>query len=119
MSIRGFSGTDRIPGDVHGTAHICAISHDIITPITYNVDTMQTLNHDLLSMIDFYERLNFDIQLTRDDDSFSGLIRNDADGTITRIPAHYDKIGHRWLIHYVIARTPADAKRAAETICSE
>ena len=117
VSVRGFNGIQRIPGDMHGRVHIYALSQTpgiAGAPLSYTVDTIPGLNHDLFSLTDFYDVEKFDVQLKHS--GFSGLCKTDADGTETRIPVHYDEIGHRWLLHYVIATTRNDAIRAGQRL---
>ena len=94
----------------------CTGKHNVIctnespgTTLSYSVDTISTLNHDLLSLTEFYDERGYDVVLSHD--GFSGLVKTLDDGTKMRIPVTYDPFSHRWVLHYVIASSSKVAER--------
>ena len=84
------------------------------TNLSYGVDTISTLNHDLLSLTEFYDERGYDVVLSHN--GFSGLVKTLNDGTKLRIPVTYDPFSHRWLLHYVIASSSKIAEIAGQRL---
>ena len=113
IKIRGFKGSQREPGLRHGYAYMYAMSTDLEkpgTPVMFSVDTVKQINHNLYSITEAFEQQGFDVHLRHH--GFSGLIKTEANGNESRIPAHYDWDNHQWLLHVAIASNYDTARTA-------
>ena len=113
IKIRGFKGQQREPGMKHGYAYMYALSTDPKqpgTPVMFSVDTVKSINHNLYSITEAFEQQGFDVHLQHR--GFSGLIKTDARGNESRIPAHYDWDNHQWLLHVAVAANYDTARKA-------
>lgn len=113
IRIRGFKGSQREPGLKHGRAFMYALSADSKqpgTPVIFSVDTVKSINHNLYSITEAFEKQGFDVHLQHS--GFSGLIKTDDNGNEQRIPAHYDWDSHQWLIHAAVAADYSTAQNA-------
>ena len=115
VRIRGFNGSQRVPGVQHGRLHMYAMSADRSftgSAVDFGVDTVENLNHNLFSLTEAFEAQGFDVHLTHT--GFSGLSKVEANGDVTRVPAHYDVDTHQWLIHVAIGNDAHSVTRAGE-----
>ena len=116
LRIRGFNGEQRVPGVKHGSLHMYAISADRSfagSPVEFEVDTVNGLNHHLFSMTEAFEKQGFDLHLVHS--GFSGLSKIGDDGMEIRIPVHHDPDSHQWVIHMLVAEDAAAVTRAGHS----
>ena len=106
-------------GDLNGRASVYVLGSNTTpgTTLSYSVDTIPTLNHDLFSMTEFYDACGYDVVLKHE--GFSGLTKTLENGDELRIPVTYDPFSFRWLLHYVIATDAKSAKIAGERLESQ
>eukprot|EP01052_Picozoa_sp_SAG31_P018297 SAG31_NODE_1291_length_8975_cov_26.197274_9_plen_286_part_00 len=107
-------GSTPVPGDRQGTLHGYVLGKCGVkgTGITFDTDTIPSLNQDLMSMTQWYKIRKYNLILQHD--GFSGLYKKDRDtGEMTDcIPVHFDRTRNQWIFYTIIAADYDTAKRA-------
>ena len=119
LEVQAAFGTRRKRAAIHGQARMYILNtsepEQRGTPLEHSVDTLDDLNDDLFSMVQYYEDMHCDIHLVHD--GFSGIRGTDPrTGHKIEIPARYDPGRKAWLIDYVIAKDMKTAREAGRAL---
>ena len=117
VQIYGFAGKQAIPADLTGTVHafVLGIGNANGTPIQFSTDTVTSINHDLMSLTQWYQHEHYNLVL--DHDGFSGLFKRDELGHMTdKIPVYYDSARKQWIFDMIIAADTETATRVGQSI---
>ena len=119
LEVQAAFGARRKRAAIHGQARMYILNvsepEQRGTPLEHSVDTLDDLNDDLFSMVQYYEDMNCDIHLVHD--GFSGIRGTDPrTGRTIEIPARYDPARKAWLVDYVIAKDMKTARVAGRAL---
>ena len=120
MKIWGFSGTNTVTCDKCGTLYCYALGSDdgtvSGTELSYETNTLSSLNDDLMSIEKWYEDAGYDLHLVHN--GFSGLqLLDTATGEVKhRIAVHRDAVMRRWYVDLCIAKDKQSALQAGKVL---
>ena len=113
--ISGFQGTEKVRGGVRGTVHLYALDEKGLGAneggyLRHQVDTLETLNMNLLSLSNLYARENYDMVIPAKSTGLSsGFTKEGPNGKMNHLPMAWDAKAGAFKIHFLMASNKADA----------
>ena len=115
--VSGFQGSERVRGGVRGTAHFYALDVEGLGSqdggyIRHRVDTLESLNENLLSLSSIYGRDNYNMTLpSKRSGKTCGIHKEDSFGNITEtLPMFWDPKKGAFMMYLVMATSKSAAK---------
>jgi hypothetical protein len=122
--ISGFQGTEKVKGGVRGTVHLYALDEKGLGAneggyLRHQVDTLESLNMNLLSLSNLYAREDYDMVIPAKSTGLSsGFTKEGPNGILNHLPMAWDAEAGAFKIHFLMASNKRDAiswGRKAET----
>jgi len=113
--ISGFQGTEKVKGGVRGTVHLYALDEKGLGAneggyLRHQVDTLESLNMNLLSLSNLYAREDYDMVIpARSTGLSSGFTKEGPNGRINHLPMAWNAEAGAFKIHFLMASNKSDA----------
>jgi len=113
--ISGFQGTEKVRGGVRGTVHLYALDEKGLGTneggyLRHQVDTLESLNMNLLSLSNLYAREDYDMVIpARSTGLSSGFTKEGSNGKINHLPMAWDAEAGAFKIHFLMASNKNEA----------